>query len=257
MVRKKVKSVIDNLEVNRNTKNQLDWYDSFFKYVDECGLPANQITDLFPVFSSRQIVTRFIETYEYWKLVKDIPGHIIECGVAGGNFLMAMAHFTAIYEPHYYTRKVIGFDTFSGFLKPDKKDLSSSADHLKKGGLDFNSYEYLSNVIKFFDQNRMVGHIEKVKLYKGDISKTFKQYLKDDPSSVIGLLHLDLDLYKPTKDVIKLAWDRMAKGSIIIFDELHHFDYPGETAAIQETIGLKNLELKRVHTSSTAAYAIK
>ncbi|KXI27923.1 TylF/MycF/NovP-related O-methyltransferase [Paraglaciecola hydrolytica] len=247
----------DNIEKTRNTESQLSWYERRSETIDSLMIKPHQIADTLPVFSTRQHMTRFIETYEYWNLVKDIPGNIIECGVAGGNFLMAMAHFSSIFEPHHYTRKIVGFDTFEGFTEPSTEDKSSSAAHMKAGGLHYDSFDMLQSAIEMFDGNRMIGNIPKVLLKKGDISETFPKYLEEHPASTIGLLHLDLDLYKPTKDAIKLAWDRMAKGSILIFDELNHDDYPGETIAIREVLGLENVELKRVWCASMAAYCRK
>jgi len=245
---------LENIESSRNTDDQIGWYRQRAEYMDSGKVLPHQLADTFPVFSTRQHVTRFIETLRYWELIEDIPGDVFECGVAGGEFLMAMAHFSAIYEPHHYTRKIVGFDTFEGFTAPSENDLSSKADHMKEGGLAFDSYDYLQSAIGFYDKNRMIGNIPKVFLEKGDISKTLPDYLEKNPATVIGLLHLDLDLYQPTLDVLKAVKDRMPKGSVIIFDEINHTDYPGETIAVMQALGLNNLELRRVREASMAAY---
>ncbi len=46
---------------------------------------------------------------------------------------------------------------------------------------------------------------------------------------------MDLDIYKPTLDTLKLVVNRIPKGGIIAFDELNHSDYPGETIATMES----------------------
>ena len=99
-------------------------------------------------------------------MIRNIPGNILECGVAGGDFLFSMAHFSSIYEPHHYTRKVIGFDTFEGFTEPSAQDLTSSAQHMRLGGLSYHSYEYLNEAIKLYGENRMIGNVSKVSLHK-------------------------------------------------------------------------------------------
>ncbi len=241
-----------NIEKTRNTKSQLDWYKRRDSFLNNVGV--TNIANNFSVFSTRQKITRFVETLRYWELIKNVPGNIIECGVAGGDFLFAMAHFSSIYEPHHYTRKIVGFDTFKGFMEPSNEDQSSGAKHLKEGGLHYDSYQYLSDAIKFYDENRMIGNVSKISLFKGDIADTLPRYLTDHPSAVIGLLHLDLDLYAPTKAVLQLALERMPKGAIVIFDEINHDDYPGETIAVMEEIGLKNIHLERVYEASMAAY---
>lgn len=243
-----------NIEKTRNTEKQIDWYQKRQNYLDEVPLLPHRLADIFPVFATRQKVTRIIETLRYWELIEDIPGDIFECGVAGGEFLMAMAHFSAIYEPQHYTRKIVGFDTFDGFTPPSPQDLTSGASHMKQGGLNFQSYEYLQDAIRFYDENRMIGNLPKVFLEKGDISTTLPAYLEKNPATVIGLLHLDIDLYQPTIDTLKHTLKRMPKGAVIVFDEINHKDYPGETIAVAEALGLNHLELRRVREASAAAY---
>lgn len=245
---------LKNIEKSRNTNEQLDWYERRDKFLD--SISATNLANNFSVFATRQQITRFIEAFRYWEMIRNIPGNILECGVAGGSFLFSMAHFSSIYEPHHYTRKIIGFDTFEGFTTPSSQDLSSGAKHMIEGGLCYDSYEYLSEAIKIYDQNRMIGNLPKVSLHKGDICDTLPKYLSEHPSATISLLHLDLDLYSPTKKVLELTIDRMPKGSIIVFDEINNDDYPGETIAVMEQLGLRNINLNRVQEASMAGYYI-
>ena len=71
------------------------------------------------------------------------------------------------------------------------------------------------------------------------------------------MLHLDVDLYKPTKDAIMMFVERMPKGGIIVFDELNHPDYPGETTALIDSLGLRHLNLRRVpHPNANCTYLV-
>ena len=56
---------------------------------------------------------------------------------------------------------------------------------------------------------------------------------------LISLLYLDMDLHEPTKVALQYFLPRMAKGSIIAFDELNYKKFPGETIAMLEEIGTK------------------
>ena len=186
----------------------------------------------------------------------DIPGSIIEVGVAGGFGLMSFAHFCSIFEPTHYVRKLYGFDTFEGFTKPHNKDLTSNANHMIEGGLKFDSYDILQNVIPLYDKNRFLSHMAKVELVKGNAVETLPVFIRENPSLTISLLYLDADLYEPTKIALELLRPRIPKGGIIVFDELNHSDYLGETIALEETLGISSLSLKRLPFSSMAAYAI-
>jgi len=249
------KQFLKNIEKTRNTEEQLDYYKQLSKFVEESDLDQLEKVSNFPIFSTRQTITCFMEKYEIYKLIKNIPGSIVECGVAAGFGLMSFMHFSSIFEPYHYVRKVIGFDTFEGFTKLSAQDKSSKADHMIKGGIKYASYDILKDAVEIHNKNRVLGHIAKVQLVKGDISKTLPKFLTENPSLVIAMLYLDLDLYQPTLDTIKLLVDRVPKGGIIAFDELNHADYPGETTAVLETIGIRNLKLERFDFSAMLSYA--
>jgi hypothetical protein len=48
----------------------------------------------------------------------------------------------------------------------------------------------------------------------------------------------------------------MPKGAVIVFDELNAKIFPGETKAVDEVIGLRNLKIKRFCFDSYVSYAI-
>lgn len=252
-----MKDFSKNIEKTRNTEEQLSFYEELSEFVESADASVMKKIQAFPVFATRQNITTFVEKYEIFKLVKNVPGCIVECGVAAGSGLMTFAHLCSIFEPYHYTRRVIGFDTFEGFSSISSQDQTSKASHLKGGGLDFGFYDILKSAVSIHDKNRVLGHIPKIELIKGDICETFERYLADNPSLVIGMLYMDVDLYKPTKEVLRLAWDRIPRGGVIVFDEINHKDYPGETLAVIEELGLGNLRLQRMEISSMLSYCIK
>jgi hypothetical protein len=67
---------------------------------------------------------------------------------------------------------------------------------------------------------------------------------------------LDVDVYAPTKKALKVFMPRMPKGAIIVFDELNAKIFPGETQAVDEAVGLRNLEIRRFSFDSYVSYAI-
>ncbi len=251
-----MKDFLDNIEKTRNTQQQLAYYQQLNDFLERTDLSQINKMKMFPVYASRQDITRLIEKYELYKRFKNVPGSIIECGVAGGFGLMSFAHFCSIFEPYHYVRKIIGFDTFEGFQGISEKDNKSKAEHMKDGGLNYGSYDVLHQAIKLYDMNRTLGHLSKVELVKGDIRETFPRYLDDNPSLVIAMLYMDLDLYGPTLEVLKQAVGRIPKGGMIVFDELNHSDYPGETIAAMEAMGIHNLRLRRLDISSMMSYAM-
>jgi hypothetical protein len=84
------------------------------------------------------------------------------------------------------------------------------------------------------------------------------QYLEDHPETIIALAYFDFDLYEPTRDCLEQIKDRLTKGSVVAFDELNDPDSPGETLALMEVLGLRNVRLKRrAQTSRTAFFVVE
>jgi len=212
--------------------------------------------DCFPKYTTRGAIARFMVRYEIFKKVLEIQGSVIDCGVLFGGSLMTWAQLSAILEPANHQRKVIGFDTFTGFPSITEKDESKTEfKYRKEGSFSINSYDDLQEVIKIYDMTRYLNHLEKVEIVKGDICSTVPQYIEDNPHLVVSLLHLDVDIYEPTLKALECFVPRMPKGAIIVFDELNAAVFPGETRALMEYMGdLSGLKVKRFPFGTFVSY---
>jgi hypothetical protein len=209
----------------------------------------------FTLYTPRQDLTNFLVRYEIFKRVLEIQGSIIECGVLRGGGLMAWAQFSAILEPTNHQRRVVGFDTFSGFPRLSKQDRASESDQARRGGLAVDSYTHLQHCVELFDMNRFVGHVPKVELVAGDATKTIPKYLKENPQLIVSLLYLDFDIYKPTLAALKHFVPRMPKGAVIAFDELNLKDWHGESIAVLESLKLREYRMERCSFGSAVSFA--
>ena len=227
--------------------------------MEQCiaGSPFSNLERLqnFSLYTPRQDLTNFLLRYEIFKRVLGVQGSIIECGVLRGSDLMAWAQFSAILEPTNHQRRVVGFDTFSGFPKLSKQDRSSESDQARPGGLAANSYDHLQECIELYDMNRFVGHVPKVELVRGDATRTIPAYVKDNPQLIVSLLYLDFDIYRPTLAALKHFVPRMPKGAVIAFDELNLKDWRGESIAVLETLKLREYRIERCSFGSVMSFA--
>jgi hypothetical protein len=170
---------------------------------------------------------------------------------------MTWAQLSSIYEPYNHNRRVIGFDTFSGFPTINVKDKSiHNTDYTVEGGLCVNSEEDINESIRVYDLNRPIGHISRAGIIKGDALITIPEYIENNDHSVISLLYLDFDLYEPTKVAIQSFFPRMPKGAIIAFDELNQKQWPGETRALIDTIGINQLKIQRFSFLPQLSFAV-
>jgi len=242
--------------INKHTKQEQELFKEYAQYFESSALPTINKLQNFTKYVRRQDLSRFLAKNELYNLQIDITGSIVECGTYMGGGAMSFAQLDSINCPYNHNRKVIVFDTFEGFPSISQKDDNSETAY-KKGDLSTldNMEDELLKSIELYDKNRPLNHISKVELVKGDATKTIPKYIKDNQHLVISLLYLDFDIYEPTKVAINNFIPRMSKGSVIAFDELNTKNFPGETLALLETIGIKNLKLKKTKYDSYISYA--
>lgn len=226
------------------------------QYITESPFTNYEKAVSFAKYVPRQALSKFLCKYEIFKHILEVDGSIIECGVRHGGGLMTWAQLSAVFEPVNYTRKIVGFDTFTGFPGLSAGDDKSRSIHARTGGLAVDSYEDLSRAIDLYDANRPLGHMRKVELIKGDAVQTIPQYVTNNPHLVVSLLYLDFDIYEPTKTALEYLFPRMPKGAVIAFDELNNPHWPGETKAALDTLGIGKLAVRRFTFNSYISYAV-
>ena len=210
----------------------------------------------FPKYVRRQNMTRFLALYEIFKRVLDVKGSIIECGVNQGFGVMTWAKLSAILEPVNLTRRIYGFDTFSGFPRISEKDRVGPGENVKVGDLYADSLAEINELVSIYDSTRFLGHIPKVKLVSGEAGETIPRFVAEHPHVVVSLLFMDFDLYEPTKIALEHFVPRMPKGAILAFDELDNPLWPGETAAMLEVCGANRLRIERLAFDPYIGFAV-
>ena len=225
--------------IDRDYVEQLSRY-----FSDSVGSVADRL-QRFIKYVPRSDLIRFLALHEIYKSVLEVSGAIIECGVHLGGGLMTWAQLSSIFEPINHTRRIIGFDTFSGFERIHALDQATANEQAKPGGYAVDAEADIQRAISIFDMTRPINHIPRVELVKGDALRTIPEFLDKNRHTVVALMHLDFDIYEPTKAAIEAFVPRMPKGAVIVFDELNHPKWPGETMAVLHTLGLRNLRIQR------------
>ena len=245
---------------NKHSEDELGVLADLCAAFEGSSVPIAQKLETFPRHVRRQDLARFLARYEVFKLALQTHGSIVECGVFAGGGLMTWSQCSSILEPYNHTRRVIGFDTFSGFPSVHESDTSSGrSEHLKPGSFACSAsiFDELSQLASIHDRNRPLGHIRKVELVRGNACDTIPAYVSSHPHLLISLLYLDFDLYEPTKAALDHLLPRVVRGGIIAFDELNSEDFPGETVAALESAVLSLGSLQRLPHDPYISFVLK
>ena len=144
--------------------------------------------------------------------VKDI----VECGCWKGHSSYIISKL--IQE----SKKKISFhifDSFEGLSKPTSEDRELFYLDEKKKKLI--STQFSSSEV--FVKDKVLKDFNFVKTYKGWIPSRFSE-VKDKNFS---LVHIDVDLYKPTFSSLEFFFPKLSKGGVIVCDDYNASAFPG------------------------------
>jgi hypothetical protein len=228
----------------------------FFDTFKNSPIPDDQLLSNLGLFINSKTLSRMMFMNHLYEQITDVMGVVMEFGTHWGSNLAQFAALRGIYEPFNRHRKIIGFDTFEGFLKIDPQDGKSELMHVGHLKLPNDYALRLEQIMDFHEAENPISHIKKFEICKGDATVELPKYLDKNPETIIALAYFDFDVYEPTKVCLEAIKPRLVKGSVIGFDELNDPDSPGETLAVMEVFGLNNIKLKRFPYTSRTSYFV-
>jgi len=167
---------------------------------------------------------RFYSTLQLAGYAASLPeGDVIECGCWHGHSTIAIA---TILAEHKFSGRFHVFDSFEGglseFTPMDESSFRLSDAEKAATAKTFQSdFEFVRAVIARF------GFIE---LHRGWIPDTFASF-RVAPTRFV---HIDVDMYEPTKAALEFFWDSLVPGGCLIVDDYNHSVFEGATRAVDQ-----------------------
>jgi len=209
VIRVKPKSVIDGIE--NWVPPDIDVWDA---------------ENIFYLKAHESRIGKLLAQHAIYTKIIGIPGDILECGVFKGASLMRLAAFRRLLE-NDHSRSIIGFDVFGRF---PITQVSGTAD------LEFiRHFESLGgNGISKVDLEASLhaNHYQNISLIQGNIHDSLPDWQRCNSHRRIALLHLDLDVYEPTRFALDCLKDWVVPGGIIVIDDYAIVE--GATRAVDE-----------------------
>lgn len=158
-----------------------------------------------------------VRLYTFWFQIQrlkreNIHGAFAEVGVYQGETAKMIHEMDNTRDFHL-------FDTFEGF---SKQDIETEKVNSVNRSIDF-SDTTLEAVMKYVDGNN------NVKFHKG----YFPDSAKNLPEEKYVFVHLDADLYNPTRAGLHYFYPRLTEGGVIIIHDYNH-TWEGVTKAVDE-----------------------
>lgn len=172
-----------------------------------------------PLTETRQTLLGFDRLFTLWQAVGNVA-HLsapaVEIGTyRGGSAALIAEAFRAFAGSE---REIHVLDTFEGHLDSTFSPHDASLQH---GKFQRTSAE---------DVRRFLAGYPGIQVHQGDASAVIKTW----PERQYSLVHLDVDLYRPTLDCLEYFGPRLVSGGIIVLDDYEAPTCPGVAEAARE-----------------------
>lgn len=235
---------------------ETDAYTRLVKLLRTWQIPDNEVLKDLPVFLTRSTLGHILFLDSLYRQIQNVSGCVFEFGVRWGRTQSLFASLRTIYEPYNMSRKLVGFDTFEGFPSVAKEDGSHEGVQVGALNVSENYEQFLTELLQAQQDLGPRSHMQRFELVKGDATKTLPVYLNEHPETVCALAYFDFDIFEPTKKCLDALSGVITKGTVLAFDEIGHNAFPGETLAVKEALGLRNVALKKDPRVPFASYLV-
>lgn len=184
----------------------------------------------------------------YYDFLRDwhaaVEGDIVEYGVYRGASLISTA---LLLKSFGSSKKVYGFDSFSGFPPPHPNDDKARFKELfERGEISREHYDWVlfkidceklwprehnfdKTSLDFVKRRIEMFRLDNVVIVEGDLSRNTAKL----PPKIAACLY-DCDLYEPYALTLPEVWKRLQKDGMMYFDEYYSLKYPGPRIAVND-----------------------
>jgi hypothetical protein len=218
------------------------------------GLGADEVWNYengFYWFADNTRLGKLLAHYELYKRILGLAGDVFELGVYKATSLIRFASFRMLLENNA-SRRIVAFDAFGAF--PSERvagasDLAFIARFEAAGGTGLSRGE-----VDALLKRKLLA--ENVELIEGDVRLTLTRYLETRPAARIALLHLDVDVYEPTKFALETLWSRVVPGGLVVIDDYNAVE--GATRAVDEFAATTRVgSIEKLSCSHVPAFIVK
>jgi hypothetical protein len=207
----------------------------------------------------RRELPRLFAHWELFKLIKDLPGSVVELGVYFGAGMFSFAKMMETFCPGDRSRKVYGFDTFDGYSGFTNDD--GSAQHWVKDSIGDkkSNFEVITKLCELNNLDNFIAGVERSVIIRGDVTQTVPTFASQPNGLRISLLYFDTNLYEPTLVGLKHLYPLVVPGGVVAFNAYGIPPWEGEARPFEQYFGEKGQPVlkKWEYSNIPSAYFIK
>jgi hypothetical protein len=199
----------------------------FRRLVDDCLRDSSTVLGELKAFHRYQAA---LILARYFAHTLDVPGERVECGVFSGFGSLLMCRLMRARQPGFDGTGFHLVDSFEGLSSPAAEDALELREKPGRGtvavlGFDKGAFaapiEYARAAMREFPGAR---------IHKGWIPEVLAAL----PDAPFAFVHVDVDLYEPTRACLEHFYPRLPDGGVIVCDDYGAPRFPGAARAWDE-----------------------
>lgn len=167
---------------------------------------------------------RFLNLLRRFETTLELEGLVVECGCFRGLSSHIMNNRLHRHDPGFDGRGYQIFDSFQGLSQPQAEDALEGAGPNAPHAVNVQAGNYAA---RLDDVKRALAAFPGIEYFRGWIPDAFPK----EAAAPCRFVHVDVDLYQPTRDSLEHFWPRLVPGALMICDD---YNWPGGKRAVDE-----------------------
>jgi len=167
---------------------------------------------------------RFLNLLRQFDRTLELDGLVVECGCFRGLSSFLMCSRLRRRDSGFDGRGYQIFDSFQGLSEPQAEDSPAEPRADAPNAVDIRAGRFAA---RLDDVKRALAPFPGIEYFPGWIPGAFPK----DGAAPCRFVHVDVDLYQPTRDSLEHFWPRLVPGARMICDD---YNWPGGKRAVDE-----------------------
>lgn len=167
---------------------------------------------------------RFLSLLRQFEATLELEGLVVECGCFRGLSSFLMCGRLRRQNPGFEGRGYQIFDSFQGLSPPQAEDAPSESGATTPYAGDIRAGRFAA---RLDDVKRALAPFPGIEYFPGWIPDAFPR----GGGAPCRFVHVDVDLYQPTRDSLEHFWPRLVPGARMVCDD---YNWPGGKRAVDE-----------------------
>jgi len=199
----------------------------FRGFVEECLRDSSTVVGSLKAFRRYQAALLLCR---YFVHTLDVPGERVECGVFSGFGSLLMCRLMRAHRPGFDGSGFHLVDSFEGLSPPSPEDAVEFRHKPGRGTVAVLGFGKGGFTAPIEYARAAMREFPRARIHKGWIPAVLAAL----PEAPFAFVHVDVDLYQPTRACLEHFYPRLAAGGAIVCDDYGAPRFPGAARAWNE-----------------------